>query len=63
VNVDVHAESSGISDTISGSSTIIMNAVADRPDIGEELSAVADSSGHVSDKTVSEKNTTTASMR
>ncbi|MDL2210329.1 hypothetical protein LJC26_05955 [Desulfovibrio sp. OttesenSCG-928-O18] len=73
VEVDIHAESSGISDTITGSTKVVVDAVADRPNLGKDIDAVADSSNHVSDKTASEekyddgfnevKNTVTASEK
>ncbi|SBW07740.1 hypothetical protein KL86DPRO_30109 [uncultured delta proteobacterium] len=54
IDVDVHAESSGYSGTISGTTTIVVDAVADRPDL-DEYGAAADSSTHVSDKTTSDQ--------
>ena len=44
--VDVRAESSGLTDTIDGTFTVIVDAVADRPELGSN-SAVGDSTGHV----------------
>ena len=53
-SVDIRAESSGISDTITGGFTVTVDAVADRPDLGA-ASAAGDSSSHVASENHSEE--------
>ena len=45
VEVDIHAKSSGLSTTIGGTVTVVVDAVADRPDL-DGYGATADSSEH-----------------
>ena len=55
VSVDIHAESSGITGNINDTVKVVVDAVADKPELGESLSAECDSGEHVADMTVSEK--------
>ena len=45
VEVDIRAETSGLTDTISGKTTVVVDAVADKPEL-DGYGAEADSSGH-----------------
>ena len=51
IDVDIKAESSGMTDTISDSTKVIVDAVADKPELGENLTAESDSSQHLADVT------------
>ena len=55
VSVDIRSESSGLTGTINDTVKVVVDAVADKAELGENLSAECDSSQHVADQTVSEK--------
>ena len=53
VEVDIRNEASGLTDTLKDTTDIIVDAVADKPELDGDASASADSSGHLSDTTSS----------